>query len=148
MIDSFDIEHGDQITALGTGPDQLVAIGWKVSASSEYSTTPAVWVTPDTETWVEGHVESAHTGGLSTVIHDPSIGFLASGQLDDGEQSVYDFWVSSNGMVWSPAGLLPDDGFWARSITSFDGLVISTGITDFDSGEGYPVIGLYVWTSD
>jgi hypothetical protein len=148
VIDGFAIEQGDNISALATGPDQLIAIGKKVSWSPVYRETPAVWVTSDTETWAEGKVESAHTGTLTTVIRDPNIGFLASGQFGDRENPVYDFWVSSNGMEWSPAGLATADGFWARSITSYDGVVVSTGITKTDTGEDYPVMGLYLWRSD
>ncbi len=148
IIDDFDIDHGDNISALATGPDQLVAIGMKASTSPVYRATPAVWVTSDTETWLEGEVEAAHNGTLSAVIHDPNIGFLASGQLDDGEHPVFDFWVSANGMEWSPAGIATEDGFWARSMTSSDGVIVSAGITDFDTGEDYPLMGLYLWRSD
>ena len=143
MIDDFDTEHGDSIAALVAGPDQLVALGKTGEVQRR-----AAWVTVDTSVWEHSEIESNSVGELFTATYDDQLGFVASGDFLDGQQTAYDFWVSPNGTVWVPAGLPGDDGFWARSITSSDGAVVSTGITNFDKGEGDSVMGLFLWTFD
>jgi hypothetical protein len=143
LVDDFDTEHGDSIAALVAGPDQLVALGKAGEAQRR-----AAWVTVDTSEWERSEIESNSVGAFSTATYVDQLGFVASGHSMDGQQTVYDFWVSPNATVWVPARLTADDGFWARSMTSFNGVVVSTGITNFDTGEGDPVMGLFLWVSD
>ena len=111
--------RGARIEAVAVGPAGFVAVGGQRDGK------PMSWTTADGSSWLAGGPE-APRGALRAVIeHDGA--YLAAGWTaspDAAEASSPVAWRSTDGLVWSPLGLIPGAGELSEIAVGPAGIVL------------------------
>jgi hypothetical protein len=95
------------VDVLASDGDTLLAIGHQDELVADVipTETTEVWTSDDGETWAsvaaDGFESGTDTVTVTAVIADPEGGWIAGGEIDDGNQTTLALWHSDDGEQWA-----------------------------------------------
>jgi hypothetical protein len=108
--DGIDVgEPGTTVRAvdlLASSDDELLALGHQEELVADVVPTvfPVAWRSTDGDEWAQLDVTGLESGSdevtVTAVVADPDGGWLAGGEVDDGNQTTLTLWSSEDGEAW------------------------------------------------
>lgn len=135
------------VDVLASDDETLLAIGHQEEFVADVipTTSTRVWRSEDGDTWemvdVEGFAAGSDTVTVTAVIADPEGGWVAGGEIDDGNQTTLTLWHSDDGERWETVAVdgldhtdTEEDGESIESLAVLDDTMLvvreATGLDD------------------